>query len=67
MKIKPPEEVKDNTLSPMPLVLKDDDGIRPAGRPNQCFYCNQQVGKPHKQDCACLVTKERTRDGKSLR
>ncbi len=32
-------------------VLPDDDGIRPAGRPDQCFYCRQMVGDFHKRDC----------------
>ena len=24
-----------------PTVHEKDDGIRPAGRPDQCFYCKQ--------------------------
>jgi len=35
----------------MPLVLEDDDGIRPAGRPDECFYCRQKVGTPHGEEC----------------
>ena len=34
-----------------PVVLKYDDGIRPAGRPDACFYCGRRVGKPHARDC----------------
>jgi hypothetical protein len=37
-----------------PLVAPNDDGIRPAGRPNECFYCRQRVGKPHARDCVCI-------------
>lgn len=39
-----------------PLVDAKDDGIRPAGRPDACFYCHQQVGQEHKRDCV-IVTK----------
>lgn len=38
----------------MPLVKLNDDGIRPAGSPRHCFYCQQEVGTPHKQDCVAL-------------
>jgi len=41
----------------MPLVIQGDDGIRPAGNPNECFYCRQKIGQEHKEDCA-VVTKE---------
>jgi hypothetical protein len=37
-----------------PLVLTDDDGIRPAGEPDQCFYCRSRVGQPHGPDCVCV-------------
>lgn len=36
------------------LVLADDNGIRPAGKPDECFYCRQKIGTPHKDDCVCL-------------
>lgn len=39
-----------------PLVDPKDDGIRPAGRPDECFYCRQKVGEPHGQKCV-IVTK----------
>ena len=41
----------------MPLVIKNDNGIRPAGKPDECFYCNQKVGTPHKEDCVCVYKK----------
>jgi hypothetical protein len=34
-----------------PLVAPNDDGIRPAGPRDACFYCRQKVGQPHKPDC----------------
>jgi len=40
-----------------PLVLSNDDGIRPAGNPDQCFYCKQKVGTPHKDGCVILNRK----------
>lgn len=39
-----------------PLVDPKDDGIRPAGRPDECFYCRQRVGKSHGSECV-MVTK----------
>jgi hypothetical protein len=39
-----------------PLVDQNDDGIRPAGKPDQCFYCSKLVGQPHQHDCV-IVTK----------
>ena len=39
-----------------PLVADDDDGIRPAGAPDECFYCKNKVGQPHSLDCV-VVTK----------
>jgi hypothetical protein len=44
-----------------PLVLADDDGIRPAGQPNECFYCKQRLGQPHKLDCVILNRKVKVR------
>ena len=37
-----------------PKVLPKDDGIRPAGRPDQCFYCRSMVGEEHKKDCVTI-------------
>jgi len=36
-------------------VLVDDDGIRPAGKPDECFYCQRKVGDTHKEDCVTVV------------
>lgn len=38
----------------MPLVAVDDDGIRPAGQSDRCFFCNQLIGTPHKRDCVAV-------------
>lgn len=39
-----------------PLVDPLDSGIRPAGRPDECFYCQKRVGIAHARDCV-IVTK----------
>ncbi len=31
--------------------------VRPAGKPDKCFYCNEKLGDEHKSDC---VIRERT-------
>jgi len=46
----PPVEV-------FPLVDPHDDGIRPAGPPDACFYCQQKVGQSHKRDCVVVSKK----------
>lgn len=43
-------------MSYWPLVDPNDDGIRPAGKPDECFYCNSKVGEEHGRQC-CIVTK----------
>lgn len=42
------------TSNDWPLVDPKDDGIRPAGKPDQCFYCRQRVGNPHALDCVIV-------------
>jgi hypothetical protein len=44
------------TSSAWPLVHPHDDGIRPAGPPDACFYCGQRIGQRHAADCV-VVTK----------
>lgn len=44
-----------------PKVLPNDDGIRPAGGPDRCFYCDSKVGQPHKNSCVCVYQKLRYR------
>lgn len=44
------------TSSSWPLVVEHDDGFRPAGRPDTCFYCGRRLGQLHATDCV-VVTK----------
>lgn len=37
-----------------PVVLPNDNGIRPAGPPDVCFYCRARVGEPHGATCVCV-------------
>ena len=37
-----------------PCVLADDDGIRPAGPPDECFYCHSKVGERHGAQCVTV-------------
>lgn len=44
-------------MTQMPLVLPNDDGIRPAGAPDECFYCRQKIGQPHGRECVAVHKK----------
>jgi len=35
-------------------MVTPENGPRPAGKPDECFYCRQPVGSPHKDDCVCF-------------
>jgi hypothetical protein len=48
---------EDRTPDAWPLVDPKDDGIRPAGEPDACFYCSQKVGQPHALDCVVVKKK----------
>lgn len=37
-----------------PKVLPNDDGIRPAGKPDECFYCHRKVGQEHGSECVTV-------------
>ena len=45
----------------MPLVHPQDDGIRSAGLPDECFYCKQKIGSPHLENCVAVKKKVRLR------
>lgn len=30
-----------------------ENGVRPAGKQNECFYCHKGIGHFHKEDCVC--------------
>lgn len=32
-------------------ITENDDGIRPAGKPDECFYCRKSVGSEHEDGC----------------
>lgn len=38
-----------------PIVCNDDPGIRPAGKQDECFYCNNKIGKPHGSECVMVA------------
>ena len=42
-----------------PMVLPNDNGIRPAGPPDECFYCQRKVGQAH--GMRCVVVEKRVR------
>lgn len=42
-----------------PTVAVNDDGIRPAGGPGECYYCGEMVGQPHGREC--VVVKKRVK------
>jgi hypothetical protein len=42
--------------SSWPAVLPNDEGIRPAGKPDQCFYCGRRVGQSHVYDCVTVTS-----------
>jgi hypothetical protein len=50
-----------SSIPDFPLVDPRDDGIRPTGAPDECFYCKQKVGTPHLCDCTAVHQKVRIR------
>lgn len=38
-------------LIPDSLKVTPEHGPRPAGKPDECFYCDAPVGEDHKPDC----------------
>lgn len=38
-------------------VRENDDGIRPAGKPDECFYCHRKVGQIHNIETCQVVRK----------
>ena len=44
-----------------PKVLPNDDGIRPAGPSDECFYCQAKVREAHAFDCVTIHKKVRVR------
>jgi hypothetical protein len=42
-------------LDSWPVVVENDDGIRPAGAPDECFYCHKKVGEAHGLECVTVL------------
>lgn len=40
-----------------PMVVPQDNGLRPAGDPDKCFYCGQSIGQPHRRRCVVVEKK----------
>lgn len=52
------------TLGPViedSIYVTEENGPRPAGRPDRCFYCGHALGDRHKDDCVCVVRHVRIR------
>lgn len=56
---------KDNCIktrqSEIPIVSINDDGLRPAGEPDQCFYCKSKIGEKHAYECVTITRPVRVR------
>src|SRR5690348_18450545 len=37
-----------------PMVRPDDNGIRPGGGPDKCFYCHAKIGDLHDETCVVV-------------
>ena len=44
-------------IHPETHLVTANHGPAPAGRPDECFYCQQKIGEEHKADC---VLRKRT-------
>lgn len=45
----------------IPRVAPDDFGIRPGGKPDECFYCLRKVGEQHLRKCVIITRLVRLR------
>lgn len=52
---------QNETNNNWPIVAENDDGIRPNGSPDQCIYCQQKIGQPHRRDCVTISKIARVR------
>lgn len=46
-----------NNSNKWPVVLVDNPGMRPVGKPDECFYCRRRIGQPHGDECVIVVKK----------
>lgn len=44
-----------------PIVLPDDNRMRPAGPDDECMYCRQKTGQPHRNKCVSVLRRVRMR------
>jgi hypothetical protein len=44
-------------IHPETFIVTADNGPRPAGKPDECFYCQRPIGAEHEADC---VMRDRT-------
>lgn len=44
-----------------PPLVTPDNGPRPAGRDDECFYCHQQLGELHLESCVLWTRTVRLR------
>lgn len=35
--------------------VTEENGVRPAGPPDACFYCKALLGGEHKPECVCIL------------
>jgi hypothetical protein len=47
-------------LSDTAPLVKDED-VRPARQDGTCFYCRQELGTPHQEECVIWTKKVRVR------
>ena len=36
------------------VKVTNENGPRPAGKPDECFYCKQPIGTNHEEKCVCI-------------
>lgn len=40
---------------PETYTVTKDNGPRPAGKPDRCFYCERRIGAEHKENCVLRI------------
>ncbi len=48
---------KEVKVTEWPTVLPNDEGIRPAGKQDRCFYCHNKIGELHGIECVTVEKK----------
>lgn len=47
------DELWNDPLIPSDCPVTKENGPRPAGKPDECFYCHSKIGEQHKPECVC--------------